>query len=133
MKNVNTELLLARFNSNPPTSWEVIEQVQQNVGFSFPRGYIEFFLARDGGEGFIGRSYLMLWRVEELIKMNAAYHIAEFAPNLLLFGSDGGGNAFGFDNRSNTVEIISVPFMDLQLVAPLAKDFEEFLSVLFTS
>jgi hypothetical protein len=135
MTNGNANSLFARFNTNPPAKWEAIERVQEKLGFSLPKSYVDFLLASDGGEGFIGESYLMLWKVEELIMMNAAYHVAEFAPKLFLFGSNGGGEAFGFDRRSEVCEIVSVPFivMDLQIAKPVAPDFETFLSVLFTS
>ena len=54
-------------------------------------------------------------------------------PCYFLFGSDGNREAFAFDARSDACEMVRVPFMDLELVTPLARDFEEFLSVLFAS
>jgi len=67
--------------------------------------------------------------------MNRSYQITEYAPGLLLFGSDGGGEAFAFDIRSGEESIVSVPFvgMDLHLARPVARDFQTFLQVLFNS
>lgn len=67
--------------------------------------------------------------------MNDAYHVAELAPKLFLFGSGGGDEAFGFDTRSEAFGVVSVPFvgMDLQLAKAVAPDFAAFLLVLFTS
>jgi hypothetical protein len=47
----------------------------------------------NGGEGSVGDTYVILWRIEELIEMSKAYDVAEYAPGLFLFGSDGGGEA----------------------------------------
>ena len=65
--------------------------------------------------------------------MNKAYEVAEYAPGLLLFGSDGGGEAFAFDTRSATKPIVSVPFvgMELTVTRRLASNFTEFLEELF--
>ena len=81
MTKVNRKLLLARFKCNPPASWEAIEQVQEKLSFRLPRSYTDFLLTSDGGEGFVGNAYLMLWKVEELITRNAT-DVAEFAPML---------------------------------------------------
>jgi SMI1 / KNR4 family (SUKH-1) len=135
MTEVSRDLLFARFNGNSAASREAIEQVQAKLDFCLPKSYIDFLLASDGGEGFIGQSYLVLWKADELINMNAAYHVAEFAPTLFLIGSDGGDEAFGFDTRSEVCTVVSVPFvgMDLQLAKVVAPDFGTFFSELFSS
>lgn len=58
-----------------------------------------------------------------------------YAPGLFLFGSDGGGEAFAFDLRSNPPPVVSVPFvgMDLSLVEFVAVDFGAFLEVLYAT
>jgi hypothetical protein len=135
MTNASRNLLFGRFTGNPPTSREEIERVQRKLSFRLPNDYVEFMLTKNGGEGFIGKSYLVLWKIEELISMNNAYHVAEFASDLFLFGSDGGGEAFGFDTRSEAPRIVSIPFvaMEIEDAKVVATDFESFLSALFTS
>ncbi|MGP8199719.1 MAG: SMI1/KNR4 family protein [Limisphaerales bacterium] len=100
-----------------------------------PDDYAEFLQQANGGEGFVGNAYVILWRVEELLEMNKAYQVAEYAPGLFLFGSDGGGEAFAFDTRSDAKPIISVPFvgMELKLVRSVALNFKAFLEELFKS
>lgn len=68
----NLNPLFARFVENPPAHRDEIENVQRELKFCLPKSYVDFMLARNGGEGFIGTSYLSLWKVEELISMNAA-------------------------------------------------------------
>jgi hypothetical protein len=127
--------LLAKFNGNPPLKTGVIRQFETESGFRLPDDYARFFQQRNGGEGFVGNAYVILWRVEELLEMNKAYQVAEYAPGLFLFGSDGGGEAFAFDTRSDASPIVAVPFvgMELKLARPVAQSFEAFLEELFKS
>jgi hypothetical protein len=50
-----------------------------------------------------------------------------------LFGSDGGGEAFAFDRRSEEQPIVRVPFipLDLKEVRAFAPTFDGFLEALF--
>jgi len=119
----------AQFVANPPAGRDAIDQVQTALKFPLPESYVKFLLTANGGEGFIGDSYVILWRVEELISANAAYNVAEFAPGLFLFGSNGGGEAFGFNTCSDAESIVSIPFvpMDKSDARPAGSNFEAFL------
>jgi hypothetical protein len=119
----------ARFAANPPAGREEIEKLQNELKFALPKSYVEFLLTANGGEGFIPDSYVIFWRVEELVSRNAVYNVAEFAPGLFLFGSNGDGEAFGFDTCSETCSIVSMPFvtMDKSGARPAAPNFQAFL------
>ena len=132
MTDVNIGSSADQFVANPPASREGIEKLQSELKFRLPKSYVKFLLTANGGEGFIPDSYVILWRVEELVSRNAAYHVAEFAPWLFAFGSNGGGEAFGFDTCSETCSIVSIPFvtMDKSDARPMAPNFEEFLEML---
>ena len=127
--------LLAKFNGNPPVDASSIQQLENGAGVHQPEDYAKFLQGMDGCEGFVGNAYLILWRAGELLEMNKAYQVAEYAPGLLLFGSDGGGEAFAFDARSDAKPIVSVPFvgMELNLARPVAPNFKAFLEELFES
>jgi hypothetical protein len=119
-----------RFAANPPAGREEIEKVQNELKFALPKSYVEFLLTANGGERFTPDSYVIFWRLEELVSRNAAYNAAELAPGLFLFGSNGGGEAFGFDTCSETCSIVSIPFvtMDKSDARPAAPDFQAFLN-----
>jgi hypothetical protein len=89
----------------------------------------------NGGEGFIGKNYLMAWPVEDLIQNNKDYLVDEAAPELFLFGSSGGGEAFAFDTRSSRPPIVAVPFIVISLedAIMLAPSFNAFLQRLYRS
>jgi hypothetical protein len=129
------ERLLAKFNCNPPAGVAVIRQFEAESRVRLPDDYAELLQQANGGEGFVGNAYVILWRVEELLEMNKAYQVAEYAPGLFLFGSDGGGEAFAFDTRSDAKPIVSVPFvgMELKLARPIASNFKAFLEELVKS
>jgi hypothetical protein len=121
--------LLSQFNGNLSASKQAFDGLEK----SLPDDYIEFLAYCNGGEGFIGEnSYVIFWTVEELPEMNEAYEVSKYAKELFLFGSDGGGEAYGFDTRSSPATIVQVPFvgMDTSLAQYIADDFSSFLQYL---
>jgi hypothetical protein len=133
---VSDERLFAKFEANPPASPALIAQAQATLSFLLPADYVQFLQQMNGGEGSLGKAYVALWRVEELGDRNAGYEVAEFAPGLFLFGSNGGGEAFAFDTRTDQFRIVAVPFIsmdDLRDAIVIATNFRAFLEVLFAS
>jgi len=129
------EKLTAQFGRNAPASREAIRQFEVESGVALREDYAAFLMYSNGGEGFIGGGYAIFWRVEELIENNKSYRVGDFAPDLFLFGSDGGGEAFAFDRRSKDQVIVSVPFIPLKLecalvLSPTFTGFLEMLSSL---
>jgi SMI1-KNR4 cell-wall len=135
MSPLDRDRLLAKLNCSPPSDTAAIRQFETESGFRLPDDYAGFLQQTNGGEGFVGNAYVILWRVEDLLEMNDAYQVAEYALGLFLFGSDGGGEAFAFDRRSDANPIVAVPFvgMDLKRAHPVAPNFESFLEKLFKS
>ena len=76
MSPVNRKALFARFKGNPPASLELIDRCQAGLGVLLPADYVQFLLQMDGGEGFIGEHYLMLWSVERFVEMNTGTYFA---------------------------------------------------------
>lgn len=117
--------LLDDFTAGSYTSSDVLSDVEESCGISFPEDYRSFFLKMNGGEGFIGEEYLILWKVDELEQFNKEYEVEKYAPGLFLFASNGGGEGFAFDTRSLPFKVVQVPFigMDLQHATPVADSF----------
>ncbi len=135
MTQPEKEKLLARFNGNPPTNEASIRQLESEAGLRLPEDYANFLQQSNGGEGFVGNAYIILWRVDDLLEMNRSYQVADHAPGLFLFGSDGGCEAFAFDTRTDSKPIVSVPFvgMELTLARSLGSNFKAFLEELSRS
>lgn len=90
----------------------------------------------NGGEGPVGQTeYLVLPRLEDLLKTNTLYRVGEFAPGLLLIGSDGGGEGYALDTRSRPMGMVAVPFvgMDLDDATTLDESFDSFVQRLSRS
>lgn len=118
--------LLSDFSFGEGASKDVLSQLE---GLCLPEDYLSLFTELDGGEGFVGEEYLILWKAEELIIFNKEYEVDQYAPGIFLFGSNGGGEGFGFDTRSNPYKVVEMPFigMDLKYATPVADSFTHLL------
>lgn len=121
--------LFADFQFNGALLLGAFDAVEVMFGCSLPEEYKSLMLSSNGGEGFVGEQYLILWRVDELIDYNLEYEATEYVPGLLLFGSSGGGEAFAFDTRSPQMDIVVVPFIGMSLndVSVVAHNFNDFI------
>jgi hypothetical protein len=73
--------------------------------------------------------WFQLWPLSDICALNDAYKVPEYAPELLGFGSDGGGEMLAFDAK---YQIVQVPFIGMdtrhaQLIAPSWRAFETIL------
>jgi hypothetical protein len=92
------------------------------------RDYVDFLSRHDGAEGFVGADrYIVLWSDLQLRELNDAYRVADFAPGVLLIGTDGGDTGFGIDEA--TGHYVSVPMigMSRETLNDEGASFEEFL------
>ncbi len=117
------------FNPASPADPGAIVAFEVAAGFALPGDFGAFLRKSNGGWGEIGAHFLQLWPVEELLDYNRACRAAERAPGLLLFGSNGAGEAFAFDRERPGAPIVLVPIlpMDRQDALDIAPTFEEFL------
>ena len=117
------------FNLEPPAEASAIVAFEVEAGFALPGDYSAFLRKSNGGWGELGEHYLQLWPVEELLVRNRRYEVEDAAPGLLLFGSDGGGEAFAFDRQRPGAPVVMVPFipLDRNEAIDIAPTFEEFL------
>lgn len=130
---MENEKIFLKFRCNPPASAAEIHQFEASVGLKLPKDYVEFLQWTNGGVGFIGpNAFVRFWRLEELAEKNKAYEVAEYAPGLFIFGSDGGGEAYAFDIRTSAMSIVEIPFvgMELKVALVMASTFSRFLDVL---
>ena len=105
--------LLVEFHKNTPSSTSEIDAVEAALGIAFPSDYRVFLEMSDGGEGFIGNDYLILWRTSELQRYNRDYDVSTYAAGLLGFVSNGGGEMFAFDARFEPPPVVITPFIGM--------------------
>lgn len=118
--------LLSDFSFEGGASKDALSAIED---LCLPEDYLSVLSEFNGGEGFIGDEYLILWKAEELITFNKEYEADKYAPGIFLFGSNGGGEGFGFDMKSKPYAIVEIPFigMDLQYATPVADNFVHLL------
>lgn len=123
------ENLLAEFKALPPASADDVQIAERGIGKQLPEDYKAFLLKHDGGEGFIGKHYLILWKASELVEFNKDYEVEKYAPGFIMFGSTGGGDGFAFDTRSTPYRVLQVPFIGMSVEDGfhVASSFDEFL------
>jgi hypothetical protein len=63
------------------------------------------------------------------LSYNDSHQINEYARGLVLFGSNGGGEGYAFDTRTEANTVVMVPFvgMSLEYETPIAPAFRLFL------
>jgi hypothetical protein len=128
------DYLFKEFIPNNPIQIKDIEGVEDKLSIKFPEDYVNFMVNTNGGEGSIGEdSYLRLWKIEELIESNEGYGVEEFAPGLIIIGSDGGDTAYGFDFRTEHPILVEVGFIGMDLEEPYfsASSFIGFIEYLY--
>lgn len=132
MTDQKLDALLVEFNRNPGASLDVIREFELTMNFSLPSDYVEFLKVSNGGEGFIGESYVMLWPIESLVELNEGYEVADYAPDLLIIGSNGGGEALVYRRDSAPPTIGMIPFVgfDIEHLEIIDSDFVSFLRYL---
>jgi hypothetical protein len=107
-----------------------IEALTQQTS-EIPLDYCDFLTQSNGAIGFIGKSYIQLWSIEEIFQMNDGYNAKEFYPGMLLIGTDGGGEAYVIDLRSDSksrygmIPFITSGFDDLIQFGDSFTDFLE--------
>ena len=58
-----------------------------------------FLEQHDGGRGKVGNRPLILWSAEEIAREGQSQEVSLATPGLLLFGTDGGAEAYGYLSR----------------------------------
>jgi hypothetical protein len=122
------------FELKPGATEVDVRNAVASLGVPLPADYLQFLGDHNGGEGFIGVNYLVLWSAEELVPFNRDNQLNGYAPGLILIGSDGGGETFAFDSREPSMPIVMTPAIDMSLedAKRIAPSFTEFLNTLAT-
>ncbi len=118
---------------SPGVSKGQLEKLSSLVKYPLPDDFLSFFMFSNGAVGKIGINYLRIVKAEELIPFNEQIFALMDTPRLFLFGSDGGGEAYGIDFRGKNPIIVQIPFIGMEWDAAIIKgnSFYEFLNNLF--
>ena len=126
------KILIKECDKVEPVTLEQIRRFETEHKLQLPLYYISFLQEVNGLTGFICESYVNLWALQELHSNNVGYEALEYAPNIVLIGSDGGGNAYGIDFDSDYA-IVELPFVGMsrenaEIIADSIESLIEFLA-----
>src|SRR5919106_3881199 len=111
------------------TALAAIREREEQLGLRFPSDYVEFMLASNGGEGFVGESYVRIEPIEELMSDDLRASLPDERAGLVVFGSNGALEAFAFDTRGPELRIVMFPWIgiDEEEVIEQGRTFTDFL------
>jgi hypothetical protein len=109
----------------------VVARAEHDLGCRLPPDYKKLLFESNGFEGPVGaESYIAMWPVEMLREANDGYQMPELAPGIVLLGSNGGGDGYGFRMRGPDYEYVSLPLIGLEVDDEVSSSFVEFLEKL---
>ena len=93
-----------------------------------PLSLAQFLAEADAAEGWVAGEYLAVWPVAQMADLNSRAKVAEFAPSLVAFATNGGLEGYFFDKA--TGEFINSPMIGLGYIDPIraGRTFDEFLT-----
>jgi hypothetical protein len=100
---------------------------------ALPEDYLNAVDEFGGREGFLGDSFVRLFRLQELTSLNFAFDVPVLCPEVFIIGSNGCGEAYAFP--LNEPAIVQIPFIPLraECAIHLADSFTGFLQALAAS
>jgi hypothetical protein len=98
------EHLAAEMSFAPPASAAAIERAVAQFGSRLPAEYLQFLGEHNGAEGAVGE----IVAAEELAFADEKYPELDHLAGLVVFGSDGGLEAFAFDEHG---EVLVIPWI----------------------
>jgi len=95
---------------------------------TLPAQYVSYFASEGPKEGALAvePGWFQLWPPDEVERWNREYHVQEFAPDFLGFGSSGGGEMLAFDADGRVVMIPMVG-MSADEARPVVDSWSEFV------
>lgn len=124
--------ILKNFIGMKPPPISVLNAFNSLLRTSLPKDYLDFFTLYNGGEGFIGNEYLIIWPIEDILNFNHEYEVDKYAKDFLFFGSSGGGEGYAFDCRSEELTVVQIPFVGMspEYANVIANTFSDFFRIL---
>ncbi|UCI06252.1 SMI1/KNR4 family protein [Mesorhizobium sp. B1-1-8] len=119
--------ILTEGQFDAPAESAVVDGLSARLGVDLPKDYTDFLKKHNGGEGFVHDNYIIFFKAEELADFNREYEVEKYAPGILLFASNGGGEGYGFDTEDPAMPIVRIPFigMDRQSAETIARDLAD--------
>ncbi len=122
-------MLPETFQRAPAPNPDLVARALRELNRPLPADYLAFMRDANGGEGFVGEAYLVLWPLEQLAASNRQFADIDDVGDVVWFGGNGGGEAFGFD-WAHDGAIVEGPMIGMERAQLLvcADSFTHFLA-----
>jgi hypothetical protein len=117
-------------DSEPEGATEaMIDDVEKRPGQRFPNEYREFIRSQNGLATWFGDVYIALYSIDRVVEHNEIRDHLSYQPELILIGSDGGGEAIAFDFRKHPPAVILVNMVSIHWSEAIfqAESFDRFM------
>lgn len=107
-----------------------VEKIEREIGFNFPKDYRRFVMNYTGFENRIGKEFVRLWNLEELIEFNSDYGIIEELENTIGIGTNGGGEFIAIEklnDKKNRIVLSPLIDLDKDYHMEIGDSFSDFL------
>ncbi|MER9434895.1 SMI1/KNR4 family protein [Mesorhizobium sp. M0618] len=110
-----------------PAESAVVDGLSAGLGVTLPKDYTDFLKEHNGGEGFIGDSYLIFFKAEELADFNRGYEVENTHQASCCLHQTEEGRPYGFDTHQVEMPIVRIPFifMERQSAEAIARDLAD--------
>ena len=114
---------------------DAVAKIKEAFGVEIPDELSQILLGADGMGGVISGHVVQFWSCREIIDYNRANQVQKYCPSFLMFGSDGGGETYTLDYRSNppSVVLVAAVGFDYESAILIGRDFLAFLDRLIDS
>ena len=121
--------LLGQAGVRPAASEEDIANASARLPRSLPGDYQQFLLHNNGFEGEVGDSWLHLWVIDQLMKMNDRTGSDELPGGVILIGSNGASEGYGYAWHGARYSYVGMPMIctDVDEVVVLGDSFDELI------
>src|SRR5262245_44076955 len=86
IESVMSRMVARGFRAGAPASEQQVRALERHFG-PLPADYRSFLLTFGGGEPGAPEAWRGLWRIENLVGLNASYHLPRNFPGLLAIGN----------------------------------------------
>ena len=119
------------FRKEEHNTEDQICKVELELGAKVPEELREVLLLCNGGSGNIGKYYIDLWSIEDIVDFYE--DVMETTDNILIpFASDGCGMAFALDKKTAEIRVIPMDSLEYEYSKKCSDSFRDFLHSMYS-
>ncbi len=108
-----------------------IGNAELELGIKFPEGLRGILKQYNGGSGQIGKSYLDLWSLEDIVDFYQE-NMETDAYILVPFASDGCGMSFTLVKENTEIRIVPMDSLEYEYSKKCSNNFDEFINEVYS-